>query len=195
MRSLSLLEYTSAGAAAGALFTGLGATVLHPAAPDLFDRRGAAVSGLLGGAATHAVIGIVSAFDPAPHFGDRLRGLGASLPLAAATSGIIGGAILAAGGYHDNPSPSAMVISGLMGGAIITVAAGMATCAAVLTCTHRPRWTALASGDLGEGAVLETPPRHEHAPPVHYERGESSGDGHRSLAERLLPFQRSGEKA
>ena len=165
MRAATFVEYTVAGGVAGAAFNGLGATILHCAQPDQFDRRGAALAGFVGGTATHAVFGILSAFDGQPGMGARLQHLGHSLPLASLTSGAIGGALLGASGRHDHPDLGGMVLSGLLGGAIIGTVALIGTLAATLMCCRRPTWTALASGDLETGERLLSPEAeaHEHA--------------------------------
>ncbi len=184
MRAIALAEYTTAGATAGAIFTGVGATLCHLGAPDRFHRADAAVAGLLGGAVTHATLGILAAFDHDAGHDRRYARIGASLPLAALTSGVLGGAILGAAGY-PSLDPAALVLSGILGGATVAAVASLGTILACLTCAQRPRWTEVATGDLGQGeSLIEEVPRAEHTSPPR-----------RTLAERILPWERRGSGA
>lgn len=186
MRAIALAEYTTAGAAAGALFTGLGAAICHTADPDRFVRSDAALAGLVGGAVTHAALGLMAAFDrDAAH--DRLYvDIGRSLPLAALTSGALGGAIVGGLGYRHS-DPGALVLAGLIGGGIIGTVVSMAAIVSCLTCTRRPAWTTVGTGDLGRGESLIS----DVEDSAH--RGASDADlrhQHRSLADRIIPWER-----
>ena len=163
MIAVSFAEYTVAGGIAGAAFNGLGATLLHLGSPDRFDRSGAALAGFIGGSVTHSVYGVLSALDGEPGMGEQLQRLGRSMPLAALTSGLVGGVFL---GLADVPRPDAagMVLSGLVGGVVIGLAATTASLAARAMCMHRPGWTAIASGDLETGERLMGPEAEEHHP-------------------------------
>ena len=154
MHAISFAEYTTAGGVAGAAFTGLGASVLHLARPDSFDRSGAALAGFIGGSVTHAVYGVLAAFDGEPGMSRRLQHLGRSMPLAALTSGLVGGVFIGLGGDIPRPDAGGMVLSGVVGGALIGLAATTAVLSAKAMCARPPRWTMLASGDLETGERL-----------------------------------------
>lgn len=188
MRAIALAEYTTAGAAAGALFTGIGATICHAADPDRFARGDAALAGMVGGALSHAALGLMAAFDHDAAHDRRYADIGRSLPLAALTSGVLGGVVLGGLGYRHS-DPGALVLAGLMGGAVITAAASLATIISCLTCTRRPGWTVVATGDMGRGdSLLE---RAEEG--VHRSVSETDASHeHRSLADRIIPWERRG---
>ncbi len=196
MRATALATYTTSGAAAGALFTGLGAVVCHTAAPDRFDRAQATLAGLVGGAVTHAALGLVAALDHRATAGRHIAHLGASLPLAMLTSGVVGGAVLGKCGY-PHPEPGDLVLAGVVGGALVAVVSGVAALVSFATCTQRPQWTRIATGDLGQGEALlgghpaPTPQAHGGA----HEENAHPAHGRRSLAERILPWERRSETA
>lgn len=122
-----VLHYTLAGAVSGASSTGLGAVMLHPADPNHFPRAGAAVAGLVGGAATHAGLGLLAAFSGDKSRRHELAHVATSSVLSGLTSGIVGGAILGAAGYPDHPPPGHAVLAGLVGGVSLAVVGGMLT--------------------------------------------------------------------
>lgn len=141
-----VISYTLAGAVSGAATTGLGAVLLHPAAPDAFQREGATVAGLVGGAVTHAALGAMAAFSGDKSRRQEIAHVASSTILAGLTSGLAGGAILGAAGYHNHPTPGHMVLSGVVGGLTLAVATGIVT--GTLFCC---RWGCWAAEKVAEG--------------------------------------------
>lgn len=161
-RAQNFAHYTAAGAAAGAIFTGVGATILHTTAPDTYAPAMACAAGALGGGATHLTYGLLSCIDGEPGMGRHLRRLGRSLPIAALASGVLGGALLGLAGVSALPSPESLLLSGAFGGAIVGIAGLAGTVTAKLMCAKPPQWAVMATGDLDTGERLMGPPPRPH---------------------------------
>ena len=151
MQPVRFPAYTVAGALTGAAFTGLGAIALHPFDEDHYQRRGAALAGLIGGGITHVAFGAIAAFAPAYEAKREAMHLGASTTLSALTSGLIGGAVLGASGYSSHPSPSHEVLAGVVGATLLVGAASVASCLMCLVCCRCPAWRSQVRGDGGLG--------------------------------------------